>query len=88
MYMLGRLPVDASISWSVVVPHFLDLSFQVWNSRKFCDQFLGQVTLDADPSDCRDLKSLYLRKKGGPTAKVKQGHISFKVISSDDLTEL
>ncbi|PNI40039.1 CAPN6 isoform 2 [Pan troglodytes] len=61
---------------------------QVWNSRKFCDQFLGQVTLDADPSDCRDLKSLYLRKKGGPTAKVKQGHISFKVISSDDLTEL
>ncbi|EGW12030.1 Calpain-6 [Cricetulus griseus] len=60
----------------------------VWNSRKFCDQFLGQVTLDADPSDCRDLKSLYLRKKGGPTAKVKQGHISFKVISSDDLTEL
>ncbi|XP_057573956.1 calpain-6 [Hippopotamus amphibius kiboko] len=61
---------------------------QVWNRRKFCDQFLGQVTLDADPSDCRDLKSLYLRKKGGPTAKVKQGHISFKVISSDDLTEL
>uniref|UniRef100_A0A8C9UWA7 Calpain-6 n=1 Tax=Spermophilus dauricus TaxID=99837 RepID=A0A8C9UWA7_SPEDA len=61
---------------------------QVWNSRKFCDQFLGQVTLDADPTDCRDLKSLYLRQKGGPTAKVKQGHISFKVISSDDLTEL
>ncbi|EPQ07116.1 Calpain-6 [Myotis brandtii] len=61
---------------------------QVWNSRKFCDQFLGQVTLDADPSDCRDLKSLYLRKKGGPTAKVKQGHLSLKVISSDDLTEL
>lgn len=66
----------------------IPIIIQVWNSRKFCDQFLGQVTLDADPSDCRDLKSLYLRKKGGPTAKVKQGHISFKVISSDDLTEL
>lgn len=68
--------------------HSVHLSLQVWNKRKFRDQFLGQVTLDADPSDCRELKSLYLRKKGGPTAKVKQGHISFKVISSDDLTEL
>ncbi|KAI4544946.1 hypothetical protein MG293_005212 [Ovis ammon polii] len=66
----------------------IPIIIQVWNKRKFCDQFLGQVTLDADPSDCRELKSLYLRKKGGPTAKVKQGHISFKVISSDDLTEL
>lgn len=74
------------MSQTVAHLHSFNLSLQVWNSRKFCDQFLGQVTLDADPSDCHDLKSLYLRKKGGPTAKVKQGQISLKVISSNDLT--
>ena len=79
---------QSPVSQRVTHLHSVDLSLQVWNKRKFCDQFLGQVILDADPSDCRELKSLYLRKMGGPTAKVKQGHISFKIISSDDLTEL
>lgn len=61
---------------------------QVWNSNVLCDQFLGQVLLAALPGDPREPQTLQLRGKGGRDADEMPGHITVKVVSSDDLMEL
>uniref|UniRef100_A0A8D0L169 Calpain 6 n=1 Tax=Sphenodon punctatus TaxID=8508 RepID=A0A8D0L169_SPHPU len=61
---------------------------QVWNSNVLCDQFLGQVLLAASPSDPTEQQTLQLRGRGGQAADEMPGHITVKVVSSDDLTEL
>ncbi|XP_029463491.1 calpain-6 isoform X2 [Rhinatrema bivittatum] len=64
------------------------LVIQVWNSKVVVDQFLGQVLLAASPSDPRELQRLQLRDKEGRGGGEMAGHISVKVISSDNLAEL
>ncbi|XP_077682697.1 calpain-6 isoform X2 [Eretmochelys imbricata] len=61
---------------------------QVWNSNVLCDQFLGQVLLAALPGDPREPQTLQLRGKGSREADEMPGHITVKVVSSDDLMEL
>ncbi|XP_054852325.1 calpain-6 [Eublepharis macularius] len=64
------------------------ITVQVWHSDIFCDRFLGQVRLTASPSDSRDLQTLQLWGRGRQEADKMPGHISVKVISSDDLLQL
>ncbi|XP_027733282.1 calpain-6 isoform X2 [Vombatus ursinus] len=61
---------------------------QVWNKKLLCDQFLGQVTLVGEPGDSRELRTLQLRDKGAPDAPPVTGHLSLKVVSTDNLMEL
>ncbi|XP_072483037.1 calpain-6 [Notamacropus eugenii] len=61
---------------------------QVWNKKLLCDRFLGQVTLVGEPGDSRELRTLQLRDKGAPDAPPVTGHLSLKVVSTDDLVEL
>uniref|UniRef100_A0A8C8RDN6 Calpain 6 n=1 Tax=Pelusios castaneus TaxID=367368 RepID=A0A8C8RDN6_9SAUR len=61
---------------------------QVWNRNILCDQFLGQVLLAALPGDPREEQTLQLREKGGRDTDEMPGHITIKVVSSDDLVEL
>ncbi|XP_068921299.1 calpain-6 [Petaurus breviceps papuanus] len=61
---------------------------QVWNKKLPCDQFLGQVTLVGEPSDSRELRTLQLRDKGAPDAPPVTGHLSLKVVSTNNLIEL
>ncbi|XP_019395947.1 PREDICTED: calpain-6 [Crocodylus porosus] len=64
------------------------ITVQVWNSNILCDQFLGQVLLAASPSDPREQQTLQLQGKGGGEADEMPGHITVKVVSSDDFMEL
>lgn len=61
---------------------------QVWNSNLLSDQFLGQAVLAASPGDPREQQTLRLRGRGGGEAAEVPGHITVKVLSSDDLAEL
>lgn len=61
---------------------------QVWNSKLLSDQFLGQAVLAASPGDAPELQTLRLRGRGGGEAAEVPGHITVKVLSSDDLAEL
>ncbi|KAL8181114.1 UNVERIFIED_CONTAM: hypothetical protein K2H54_047869 [Gekko kuhli] len=61
---------------------------QVWHSSLLCDRFLGQVRLTASPGDSRELQTLQLWGRGKLEAEKMPGHITVKVISSDDLLEL
>ncbi|NWW02369.1 CAN5 protein, partial [Oreocharis arfaki] len=64
------------------------VTIQVWNSKLLSDQFLGQAVLAASPSDPREQQTLRLRGRGGREAAEVPGHITVKVLSSDDLAEL
>ncbi|XP_061455097.1 calpain-6 isoform X2 [Rhineura floridana] len=61
---------------------------QVWHSNILCDQFLGQVLMTASPGDPRELQKLQLQGRGRRQAEEMPGHITLKVLSSDDLVEL
>ncbi|NWW59192.1 CAN5 protein, partial [Ifrita kowaldi] len=64
------------------------VTIQVWNSNLLSDQFLGQAVLAASPGDPREQQRLRLRGRGGGEAAEVPGHITVKVLSSDDLAEL
>ncbi|XP_060105774.1 calpain-6 [Heteronotia binoei] len=61
---------------------------QVWHSNLLWDRFLGQVQLTASPSDSRELQALQLWGRSRREAEKMPGHITVRVISSDDLLEL
>ncbi|XP_053129228.1 calpain-6 isoform X2 [Hemicordylus capensis] len=61
---------------------------QLWHHDICSDRFLGQVLLTASPSDPRDLQTLRLCGRGRREAEEMPGHITVKVVSSDDLVEL
>ncbi|NWY14482.1 CAN5 protein, partial [Aphelocoma coerulescens] len=64
------------------------VTIQVWNSNLLSDQFLGQAVLAASPGEPRERQTLRLRGRGGREAAEVPGHITVKVLSSDDLAEL
>ncbi|KFP75629.1 Calpain-5, partial [Acanthisitta chloris] len=64
------------------------ITIQVWNSNILCDQLLGQAVLAASPSDPGEQQTLQLRGRGGREAAEVPGHITIKVVSSDDFVEL
>ncbi|KAJ6657440.1 hypothetical protein lerEdw1_002499 [Lerista edwardsae] len=64
------------------------ITVQVWHHHILCDRFLGQVRLAASPSDPREPQTLQLWGRGRREAEEMPGHITIKVLSSNDLEEL
>eukprot|EP00079_Xenopus_tropicalis_P038098 XP_017951869.1 PREDICTED: calpain-6-like [Xenopus tropicalis] len=64
------------------------ICIQVWDSRIICDQFLGQVLLAGSPTDSKEERRLQLHGRDSHGEERMPGHITIKVVSSDDLVEL
>lgn len=64
------------------------IHIEIWNSNVFKDQFLGQVTLLADPGDLQPHHTLHLRDKGNRQDNDLPGTININVSSSKELASI
>ncbi|XP_043548374.1 calpain-5a isoform X2 [Chiloscyllium plagiosum] len=61
------------------------IRIEIWNNNVLSDQFLGQVTLTADPSDLQPQHTLHLKDKSNRQGSELPGTISLKISSSHEL---
>ncbi|XP_067889208.1 calpain-5a isoform X1 [Heterodontus francisci] len=93
----GRQKVKSPIHKNTVNPEFdvkgifyrkdpkEPIRIEIWNNNVLSDQFLGQVTVVADPSDLQPNHTLHLRDKGNHQDNDLPGTISLKISSSHEL---
>ncbi|XP_077778353.1 calpain-6 [Podarcis muralis] len=60
---------------------------QVWHSGLLCDKFMGQVRISVSPNYPRSLQKFQLQDRGSREDYDMPGHITIKVVTSDDLVE-
>ncbi|XP_067841771.1 calpain-5a [Heptranchias perlo] len=93
----GREKVKSPVHKDTVNPEFdvkgifyrkdpkAPIRIEIWNSNVFSDQFLGQVTVLADPTDLQPHHTLHLRDKGNRQDNDLPGTINLKISSSNEL---
>ncbi|XP_061090904.1 calpain-5-like [Conger conger] len=64
------------------------ITVQVWNSCTVQDQFLGEVVLPATLKDLAEPQKLQLHKRGQGMEEEMPGTITFKVVTSSQLTAM